>query len=495
MIAILPHRTHLLAVLLLAAACARNPVTGKSELSLVSEDQEIAMGKQTRDETLRTYGEFQNPEARSLVQRIGMDIAKASERPNLPWEFHVIDDDQVNAFAAPGGFIFVTRGILTHMNSEAELASVLGHEIGHVTARHTASQVTKAELAQLGLGVGMIFSPTVRSMGGALSQGLQVLFLKFGRDAEAMADALGFRYMVADGYDPNGAEEMFRTLERVSARSGQTLPEWASTHPDPGNRIAAAAHRIDSLQKAGRDPSKLKDNGPQFVRLLDGMTYGRDPRQGFFRGATFYHPDLRFQFTFPQGWKTANLPDQVVAQSPQGDAALRLQVGQGSPEQAAQQFFQQQGLRAGAVSRGSVNGFETVAGDFTAQAQDGTPVTGSAAFLAYGGRTYALIGMAASGRGDVSGAFRQVLNTFKPLTDPAMLSVRAATVHTVRVPRDMTVQQFNAQFPSTIPVEELALINGVDGPSSTLAAGRLAKQVTGGSGDQQTARDNGTGSR
>ena len=490
MIAMPWNRSILLTGLLLATACARNPVTGKSELSLVSEEQEIALGRQTRDETLRSIGEYQDPEAQALVRRIGMEIAKASERPALPWEFHVIDDDQVNAFAAPGGFIFITRGILSHMNSEAELASVLGHEIGHVTARHTAQQVSKAQLAQLGLGVGMIFSSTVRSVGGALSQGLQLLFLKFGRDAESQADDLGFRYMVADGYDPNGAAEMFRTLERVSARAGQRLPEWASTHPDPGNRVAKTEQRIDSLAGTGRNPKTLKDNEAQFVRMLDGMTFGQDPRKGFFRGNTFYHPELRFQFAFPEGWKTANLPDQVVGQSPEGNEVLQLQAAQGTPQQVAQKFFQQQGLRAGQVTRGTVNGLEAVTGDFSAQLEDGTPIAGTAGFLALGSHTYALIGFAASSQGgSVSNRFGTVLRSFRPLTDPAILNARPATMHSVKVPRDMTVQEFNKQYPSTVPVEQLALINGVDGPSSTLAAGRMAKQVQGGLSTQETARD------
>jgi predicted Zn-dependent protease len=494
MIATLSHRSAPLAALLLSVACATNPVTGKSELSLVSEEQEIALGRQSRDDALRTFGEYQNPEAQALVRRIGMEMAKASERPQLPWEFHVIDDEQVNAFAAPGGFIFITRGILSHMNSEAELASVLGHEIGHVTARHTAQQVSKAQLAQLGLGVGMIFSSTLRNAGGALSAGMQLLFLKFGRDAESQADDLGFRYMVADGYDPNGAAEMFRTLGRVSARAGQRLPEWASTHPDPGNRVAKTEQRIDSLAGTGRDPAALKENEAQFVTMLDGMTYGQDPRKGFFRGSTFYHPELRFQFAFPEGWKTVNLPSQVVAQSPEGSQALQLQMGEGSPQQAATKFFQQEGLRAGQVTRGTVNGLETVTGDFTAQLQDGTPIGGVAGFLAYGGRTYALIGLAGQG-GSVSEQFGATLRSFRPLTDPSILNARPATVRSVRLPREMTVQQFNKQYPSTITLEEVALINGVDGPTSTLAAGRVAKQVRGGFGAEPGAQDLGQGSR
>jgi len=469
-----------LVALTLALACARNPVTGKTELSLVSEEQEIALGKQTRDETLATIGLYENAEAQALVRRIGTEIAQASERPQLPWEFHVIDDDQVNAFAAPGGFIFITRGILAHMNSEAELASVMGHEIGHVTARHSAQQISRMQIGQLGLGVGMILSPTIRELGGTLSQGMQVLFLKFGRDAESQADALGFRYMVADEYDPRGAADMFRTLGRVSAGAGQRLPEWASTHPDPGNRVAVTERRIDSLRATGRDPASLKSNDASFVRMLDGMAFGQDPRKGFFRGNTFYHPDLKFQFVFPAGWKTANLPDRVVAQAPDGNAVMQLRVGKGTPQEASDRFFQQQGMRAGTVERGQMNGLDTRVGDFSTQLEDGTPVTGAAGFMAHGGLTYALIGFSASQSGDVRGRFREVLRTFKPLTDRAILDVQPAKVGVVRVPRDMTVKQFHAQFQSTVPVETVALINGVDGPDGVLRAGAYAKRVTGG---------------
>jgi predicted Zn-dependent protease len=281
----------------------------------------------------------------------------------------------------------------------------------------------------------------------------------------------------------------------VSARAGQRLPEWASTHPDPGNRVAKTEERIDSLAATGRKPSSLKENEAQFVRLLDGMTYGQDPRKGFFRGNTFYHPELRFQLAFPQGWKTANLPDQVVAQSPEGNEVLQLQVGKGTPQQLAQKFFQQQGLRAGQVTSGSVNGLDAVTGDFSAQLEDGTPIAGSAGFLAYGGRTYAIVGFAASQGGGVSQQFGTAFRSFRPVTDPAILNARPATMRSVRVPRDMTVQEFNEDYPSTIPLDEVALINGVDGPTSTLEGGRMAKQVRGGFETRQTAQDVGQGAR
>src|SRR6476659_2852725 len=208
------------------SGCARNPVTGKNELSLVSESQEIEMGKQSAQQVEQTIGYYNDPGVQEYVSGIGLKMAKASERPNLPWEFHVVNDASVNAFALPGGFIYVTRGLMTSINDEAELATVVGHEIGHVTNRHTVQQISKAEVAQVGLGVGSIVSSDIARVAGLASQGLQVLFLKYSRDAENQADLAGFRYALAQNYDVRHMINMFQTLEAVSQTSGGgKLPE------------------------------------------------------------------------------------------------------------------------------------------------------------------------------------------------------------------------------------------------------------------------------
>ncbi|MEP6574617.1 MAG: M48 family metalloprotease, partial [Gemmatimonadota bacterium] len=185
----------------LLATCARNPVTGNNELSLVSESQEIEMGKQATVGVQQTIGYYNDPALQAYVSALGKTLAAKTERPNLPWEFHVVDDPAVNAFAIPGGFIFVTRGLMSAVTNEAELATVIGHETGHVAARHSVEDISKQQIAQLGLGIGSILSPTVAKYGAAASQGLGLLFLKFSRDHEAQADELGFKYALADGYD------------------------------------------------------------------------------------------------------------------------------------------------------------------------------------------------------------------------------------------------------------------------------------------------------
>src|SRR6476661_10965897 len=179
-----------------------------------------------------------------------MKMAKASERPNLPWEFHVVNDASVNAFALPGGFIYVTRGLMTAINDEAELATVVGHEIGHVTNRHSVQQISKAQVAQLGLGLGSILSSDVARMAGVASQGLQVLFLKYSRDAENQADLAGFRYALNQNYDVREMTNVFETLDRISQTSGGgRLPEWLATHPNPGTRIQHITSMLDTVHK------------------------------------------------------------------------------------------------------------------------------------------------------------------------------------------------------------------------------------------------------
>jgi len=463
-------------------ACATNPVSGKSELSLVSESQEISIGQQESQKVLQSMGEYQNPAAQALVKQIGMRMAAESERPNLPWAFYLLDDETVNAFALPGGFIFITRGIMTYMNDEAELASVIGHEIGHVTAKHSVSQMSKAELAQVGLVAGMIASPTVRNMGAQLQQGMQLLFLKFGRDDETEADMLGFRYMMKDGYDVRAAGDMFRTLGRISGGAAQRLPEWQSTHPDPDNRVKRAEQRADSVQQAGRSMSGATLGRESYMKLLDGFVFGADPKQGYFKNGVFYHPDLKFEVTFPAGWATQNKPEGVMALAPQQDGGVQLRLaGKGtSASTAANSFFSREGITAGNTSNAPINGLTASSGDFRAQVDDGSVIQGSAAFIEYGEYTYMIMGYTLPDRTQNLQAIRQVARTFKPLTDPAYLNVQAARLNTVKVPKEMTLEQFNRQFPSSIPLTQLAAINGVDGASSTLRAGQLAKQVVGG---------------
>ena len=463
-------------VALLSAGCATNPVTGRSELALVSEGQEIQMGQEYAEQVKASIGLYPDPALQTYVAGLGQKLAAKSERPQIPWQFHVLDDPAVNAFALPGGPVFITRGILTHMNSEAELVSVLGHEIGHITARHSVQQMSQAQLANLGLGVGSILSPTIANISGVASAGLSVLFLKYGRDAERQADALGFKYMVRENYDPRDMAAMFETLQRSGGSGEGRLPNWLSSHPNPEDRETTVRQRIDS---AGITTAGRVSNREGLLQRVDGMTFGENPREGFFRGGLFLHPDLRFQLQFPDGWATQNTKQAVAALSPDKDAILQLSLGQGSPDQAARQFFAQQGVQGSNVSSNSINGNPAVSGYFAAQTEQGQ-VQGIVSFVQYGSTTYQLLGYTPAARMRAYDAtFRRTIGSFDRLTDPSALNVQPAKVRLVRLPRQMTIEEFTRQYPSTVPAEQVAVINGVD-PGAVLSAGQTAKQVVGG---------------
>src|SRR6059036_688194 len=213
-------RAFSLLVSAVALGCAVNPATGSRQLMLVSESQEISMGRDYDNQVVASIGLYPDSTLQRWIQQFGARLAATSERPNLPWSFRVVDDPVVNAFALPGGFIYVTRGILAHLGSEAELASVVGHEIGHVTARHSVSQMSKAQLLDVGVIVGMILRPQLQNFGGLAQAGLELLFLKYSRNDESQADELGLRYLTRAGYDPRPMTQVFRTLDRVGTAEG-----------------------------------------------------------------------------------------------------------------------------------------------------------------------------------------------------------------------------------------------------------------------------------
>src|SRR5437868_11822425 len=181
--------------------CARNPVTGKRQIVLVSESEEIAMGQQSDPQVRQEYGVAEGRPLQDYVAGIGRKLVRVSHRPNLEWRFTVVDSPVVNAFAIPGGYVYITRGILAYLGNEAELAGVMGHEIGHVTARHSVRQITRQELAQLGLGIGSVLSPALGQLGNAAGSGLSLMFLRFSRDDEREADRLGVEYATRAAYD------------------------------------------------------------------------------------------------------------------------------------------------------------------------------------------------------------------------------------------------------------------------------------------------------
>jgi predicted Zn-dependent protease len=469
-------RLALLAALVLWS-CARNPVTGKKELMLVSEAQEIQMGRQGAAEIPGELGLIPDGAASERVARLGMQIARASERPALPWEFHVVDSPVVNAFALPGGWVYLTRGILAHMNSDAEMVGVLGHEIGHITARHSAQQMSRSQLTGLGLGVGMIFVPEIRPFGDLLQGGLGLLFLRFGRDDETEADRLGVRYAVDAGYDPRQMAAFFDVLDRMQGEGGEVLPSWLSTHPAPADREMRI---LLWAEDTALDPSNLEVGDEGFKRALQGMIYGENPREGFVDGNVFKHPDMRFQIEFPPEFRVENTRRAVYAGN--DDAAFQLTLsrvsGGVSPAAHGSELFQRAGFEVGRGQSLTIGGFAAFVAPFRTPSANAS-IVGEAAFIRDGPTMFELFAYTS---GDRYQRMREtlvgILSSFSRLRDARALEAQPQRIELYRVARATSAKQaLSDSGVVSDQLEQLALLNHLR-LEDRVAVGMLLKTVT-----------------
>lgn len=467
--------TPLVAVTMMS--CASNLATGERHINLISEAQEIEMGREADAQVIASLGLYPDSALQRYVQDLGARLARKSERPNLPWTFRVIDDPAVNAFALPGGFIYATRGLMAHVMNEAQLSAVLGHEIGHVTAQHSVHRMSEQQLTQLGLGVGMMIKPDLQRYGDYVNAGLGLLSLKFSRDDENEADHLGFRYMVRAEEDPREMIEVFDMLNRVTlASGGGSVPEWLATHPTPTNRGEKLQKELDTLSA---NPATMTLNQNGYLRLLEGVVFGMDPRQGYFRDNRFFHPELEFEFSFPNGWKTANLRKGVVAVSENQEAVIQVTLAQeSSAAEAARVFFQQDGLQSERQEATTINGLPTVSARFVAQDGEQT-LRGRAMFVDLEGNTYQLLGYATEQLwSGYEGVTTDALRSFRHVIDPAILAIQPMRLTILTVNQRVSLEQLARQENTPVLVELLAILNQTT-TSAQFNAGDRVKMVIG----------------
>ena len=477
---ILIQLTFVLAALLLAPSCAVNPVTGEKQLMFFSEAQEIQMGKEYDPQVIAAFGLYEDEELSNFITEKGKEMGKISHRPNLEYHFRVLDSPVINAFAVPGGYVYFTRGILSQFNNEAELAGVLGHEIGHITARHTVSQQSKQQLGQLLLAGGMIASKEFRQFADYAMQGMQLLFLKYSRDAERQSDRLGVEYSTRIGYNSHEMANFFKVLHnmRMESESGG-VPTFMSTHPDPADRL----ERVHELTKKWQD-SIPKDNylvrRNDYLRMIDGIVYGEDPRQGYVEENTFYHPEMRFKYPVPSGWRLQNMPTQVQMAPSDGRALMIFSMArQDVLNDAAQTTLKELNLNVLDMKRADVNGLNAVVAvsEQTSENQQGQQQTIKVLsyFIDYG-RIYVFHGVTSSG--EFNSYYRLFENTmvnFDELNDPSKLNVEPARVRIKEVHRNTSVAEVFRYY--GVPQErmdELALLNNKE-LNEQVSAGELIK--------------------
>lgn len=483
--AILLNITLVAVLLLMVVSCAVNPVTGKRQIMLMSEQQEIALGISYDPQVMATFGEYTDATMQSYVQSMGMELGKISHRPNLEYHVKVIDSPVVNAFAVPGGFIYLTRGIMAQLNNEAEFIGVLGHEMGHIAARHSVSQQTKQQLGTLLLIGGMIASEKFASYAQYAMQGMQLLFLSFSREDERQADDLGSEYSTKMGYDGTQMAEFFRVLQKMNMASQQGgVPTFLSTHPDPGDRYNAVIRNTRAWQDSLKLPS-YKVNTDSYMQLIDGIVYGEDPRQGYTEGNTFYHPELRFKFAFPAGWTLTNAPTQVTIQPPDQKALILFTLStQNSLQAAADSTLANYGLQLQRSEKTTLNGMPVIITLSKQQSQDQTTGTVStnevlSYFIDYGSRYYVFHGVSAEADfASYSSAMESSMLTFNRLTETSKINVKPRKVYVKKVQRTGTLASaFSYYGISQDMMNELALLNDLE-LTDQVKAGKLIKIVS-----------------
>ncbi len=465
-------------------SCATNPVTGKRQVVLMSEAQEIAMGKEADPQIVAQYGLYEDKALQDFITQKGKQMAAISHRPNLDYEFKIVDSDVINAFAVPGGYVYFTRGIMAHFNNEAEFAGVLGHEIGHIAARHSVEQQRNAILGQLGLIAGIVIAPELAQFAEAASQGLGLLFLKFGRDAERESDKLGVEYSSKIGYNAHEMAGFFNTVERKGAESGAAeLPNFLSTHPNPGERHVTG----DKLATEWQQQLKLTNpqvNRNEYLKRIEGLVYGEDPRGGYLENNVFYHPELKFQFPVPANWSYQNSPQRVQLAPKDGKALMFLTLAQGnSLQEAANAALQQYSLQPLESRQVTVNGLPAIAvvadqKSQQQQQQQAAAVRTLSYFIQYGGNIYHIIGVSAvNDFNTYSPYFTSTMQNFRQLTEAAKLNKQPERVRIKTVSQNTTLEQALRNYNvNSNRLEEHAVLNGMK-LSDRVAQGTMIKII------------------
>ena len=469
-----------------------NPVTGKTELSTMDERSEIAEGKKGHEQILAEYGVVKDARLQAYVNQVGQRLAAQSHRPHLPWTFTVLDSPEINAFALPGGYVYITRGLLAYMESEADMAGVIGHEIGHVTARHGAQRATRQQNAGLGVLAASVLGAVLESQGvsGAadlssqVAQGVAAGYIaKYSREQELQADTLGAEYLARNRYNPSNMVDVIQVLKsqevyaadqaRAEGRPVREGADWLASHPSNEQRLQSIRQTA-----AGYKGQYGDDGRDRFLQAIRGMTFGDSPEQGLVRGQNFYHPELGIALTAQPGWRIQNSPSALTFASPQGDAALRMlavppKVG------ASHDDILKNGLKAnqGRVTRGNINGLAATHFAGTRLLENGqtqpleaTVITGPK------NANYALIYLAANdaAKNRAMAAMNATEKTFRPMNSADARAARPWAVDLVPFPRG----GFAALQTAGVSTErQLRLLNGLYDGGREPRVGQLVKVV------------------
>lgn len=462
--------------------CAHHPASGGRDLVQVSEQQELEMGAQGNQAVLRKYAALDSPALQAYVNEVGQRLAKQSRRPTLPWHFTVVDSADVNAFSLPGGYVYITRGLMAYLNSEAELAGVIGHEIGHVSARHGVRQQGATPAAGVGAELGSVLVPGVGNQAGAsVPRSLAHAWTAgYGRGQELVADRLGADYLAKSGYDPQAMMKAIDTLKNQALFSAERArrdgqPSRATYHgvvDTPPGSDAQLKRAVDEANRFAVARPRAGRN--DYLQKMPGLVFGDSPDQGVIRNNMLLHEKLGLTIQFPQGWRVRNRPDRVAATSPDGDALVELAQGpkNDNPLQTLQQGVK---LDAGArYDSGHLGGYPAA---FAAGAQQGKPVV--VAVVVFNGTQYLIAGMTKDAltyeRERV--ALRASINSFRAIAPAEKPAARPYVLQLTMAQPGLTMAALARKSPLGADSEsELRLMNDLY-PSGEPRPGELLKIV------------------
>jgi len=457
-----------------------NPISGNTRAYGYTWEQEVKLGTEADQQIQQQYGVYDNEELQEYVEKLGQKILAESHmrRPDTPakfrnteFHFRVLDSPIINAFALPGGYCYVTRGLLAHMNNEAQLAVVLGHEIGHVAGRHASKQAAKQQIMQ-GVLIGGALAGQA-ALGGDVAQNVlgvggtaaQLLSLNYSRDNERESDRLGVEYAVKAGYDAADGAEFFTSLKRKSKQSGHSLPTWQSSHPDPGERESTVRELAQQWDQKVEGEQTAR-NQETYYDKIEGIVLGDDPRQGFMEDNVFYHPEIKFKFPTPSGWQIQNETSQVALIAPNQEAYIVFRIStEDTPEAAASAFASQDGLSVIERQEDPVNGRDARRVLAGATTQKGQELRILAYFIEYGGTVYQFQGLAASSRYPTHRpAFLETMTGFDDLTDQSKLNVQPSRLDIRPASRTAAFRTFvdESALPDGISATDLAIINQLE---------------------------------
>lgn len=468
---------------LLVSACSiqQSAITGDKRAYGYSWEQELQIGKEVDLELQEHYGIYDNDALQQYVDNIGQEMLAVShmQREDTPgtykdteFYFRLLDSPVVNAFALPGGYIYVTRGLLSHLDNEAQLAVVLGHEIGHVAARHASQRAFQQQLGQIALIGGAIAGQHFLGIPGGDILGLgsmaaQLLFLSYSREAERESDRLGVEYASMQRYRSAEGAQFFVTLERMSAQSGQSIPNWQSTHPDPAERATSIPQLAEEWRAQGYEQTVV--NTDQYMGMISNMIYGDNPREGFTRDGTFYHPDMKFQFSYPAGWQVINQRSLVAIVNGDQNAVsiMRLDSKSTSAEASVNEFLNQDGITTTGKSDATGGGLRAFHAEATGQTEDGTRLNFYLHSIEYDGMIYRFINYTTHDNYRAYGPrFKEIADGFRQLTDSDILNTQPIRLQTVKTTRSGTFRSFLPanleRLTINVTPEDLAIMNQVE---------------------------------